>query len=110
MSVLEILGQSHDGDSLWISLDGDEFDVTPSELAVARRIEQRGYKQPTLHGRPVDGTQIRTLINAMDASQPYWPPVLCEEGDCGTEAVISIEGRKLCHGHAQGYTAREEGQ
>jgi hypothetical protein len=109
MTVLEILGQDWSRDYLWISLDGsDEFEVTPNDLAIARRSVQRGYSA-RLRGHWLDESQITDLIKAMDAPQPYWPPVLCEDGDCGAEAVTNIEGRKVCHGHAAGYTAREEG-
>ena len=110
MTTMEILGQDHAGDSLWVHWsDGDEFEVTPVDLAIARRSVARGYSA-FLHGRWLDESEVTTLIAAMDAPQRFWPPVICREGDCGAEASVRIEGEPYCHGHAQGYTAREEGQ
>ena len=108
---MEIHGQDHSGDFLWVSLEGREVDVTPADLARARRSIQRGYSgRARIHGCWLDEEQVTTLIRAMDAPQPYWPPVLCEDGDCGTEASETVEGRKVCHGHGLGFTAREDEQ
>lgn len=109
MSTLEILGQGMTGDYLWINLNGYELDVSPAELAIARRSVQRGYSA-RLHGCWLDESQLDTLIKAMDSPQPFWPPMLCEDGECGTEASVRVDGRLYCHGHAAGHTAREEGQ
>ena len=107
MTAMTILGQSHDGDNLWVSLDGDEFAVHPVDLAVARRSDDRGYSAQ-LFGHWVDTEQITTLINAMNAPQPLYPTVACKY--CGIDASVLIEDEPYCHPHAQGYTAREEGQ
>ena len=115
MTTLEILGKDWTGDGLWVRFDDPadpdthEVDVVPVDLAVARRSVQRGYSA-RLHGHWLDESQLDTLIAAMDAPQRFWPPVICREGDCGAEASVRIEGEPYCHGHAQGYTAREEGQ
>ena len=107
MTTMEILGQSHDGNSLWVSIDGDEFDITAPELAVVRRSIQRGYAARYITHR-LDESQVTALIQAMDAPQRFWPPVICREGDCGAEASVRIGGEPYCHGHAQGFTARED--
>lgn len=108
MNTLEILGQSYNGDALWVRIDDDdEFDVTPVELAVARRSVQRGYSG-RLHGHWIDESQLDTLINAMNAPQPLYPPIPCRF--CGVDASVLIEDEPYCHAHAAGYTAREERQ
>lgn len=111
MTTMEIHGQDRSGDFLWVSLDDDEIPLTPIRLAIARQSVQRGYRAQ-IRGHWLDESQVTALIEAMDAPRPYRPPVLCEEpgANCGVEAVTTVEGRKVCHGHAAGYTAREEGQ
>jgi hypothetical protein len=114
MTTMEILGQDWSDDSLWVALrddDGfeDEFEVHEFDLDVMQRSVNRGYSA-RLFGRWLDETQVRTLANAILAPQRFWPPVICREGGCGAEASVRIEGEPYCHGHAQGWTAREEGQ
>ena len=107
MTVMEIHGQDHSGDFLWVSLDDHEVAVTPIRLALARRTVQRGYSAQ-LHGHWLDESQVTDLIAAMDAPQPLYPTVACKY--CGTDASVLIEDEPYCHAHAQGHTAREEGQ
>ena len=122
MTVMEILGQDWSGNSLWVAFrdpapTGYEsanvadkvVEVHPFDLEVMQRSVDRGYSA-RLFGRWLDETQVRTLANAILAPQRFWPPVICREGDCGAEASVRIKGEPYCHGHAQGCTAREEGQ
>lgn len=109
MTVMEIHGQDHTGDFLWVNLEGREVDVTPADLARARRSIQRGYSgRARIHGCWLDEEQVSLLIKAMDAPQALYPTVACKY--CGTDASELIEDEPYCHGHAQGHTAREEGQ
>jgi hypothetical protein len=114
MTPMTILGQDWSGNSLWVALrddDGfeDEYEVHEFDLDVMQRDVNRGYSA-RLFGRRLHTLQVRALADAILAPQRFWPPVICREGDCGAEASVRIEGEPYCHGHAAGFTAREEGQ
>jgi hypothetical protein len=98
MSTLEILGNSHDGHTLWVRLDDDEFNVTVPELAVMRHeVAEHGEvwirTQPRRH-ITLDESQVTALINAMNAPQPLWPPITCRY--CDTDASRLIKGHPHC--------------
>ena len=114
MTPMTILGQDWSGNSLWVAFTDDdgaeeEFEVHPFDLEVLQRSTDRGYS-PRLFGHWLHKTQVRALANAILAPQRFWPPVICRERGCDAEASVRIEGVPYCHGHAQGWTAREEGQ
>ena len=114
MTAMTILGQDWSGNSLWVAFTDDDgvedpVEINTYELEVLQRSTDRGYS-PCLHGHWLHDIQVRALANAILAPQRFWPPVICREGDCGAEASVRIEGEPYCHPHAQGYTAREEGQ
>ena len=101
MTTLEILGRDHTNESLlWVRFDDDEVAVSDIALAVARRTLQHGEYEPMLRGHPVDETQITTLVAALYAPQPFWPPVVCRVGGCGTEAVVLVDEVPYCHTHS----------
>jgi hypothetical protein len=110
---MEILGQDWSGNSLWVRFanqaDEVELQVHSYDLELMLRDIDRGYTA-RLAGERLDEPMVRTIANAILAPQRFWPPVICREADCGAEASVRIEGEPYCHGHAQGYTAREEGQ
>jgi hypothetical protein len=108
---MTILGQDWSGNSLWVRFDDEDEDleVHPIDVDVIQRQLDRGYS-PRLFGHWLHNIQVRALANAILAPQRFWPPVICREGGCGAEASVRIEGEPYCHGHAQGYTAREERQ
>jgi hypothetical protein len=111
MTPMTILGQDWSGNSLWVRFDDEDEDleVHPIDVDVIQRQLDRGYS-PRLHGHWLHKIQVRALADAILAPQRFWPLVICREGDCGAEASVRIEGVPYCHGHAAGFTVREEGQ
>src|SRR4030095_8275404 len=100
VSTLEILGRSHDGDSLWFRVDGEDCDVTVPELANWRNtVAAQGWVTVAAIGDYLAESQVTTLINAMNAPQFLWPPVPCR--GCGVDASVMIEGDPYCEGHAR---------
>ena len=78
---LTILGRSHDGETIW-------FDAGQGE-------------------QELDESQALTLAAAFAAPHPLYPLVQCFCGDA--DAVQFVDGRPVCHGHAQAYAIAEEG-
>ena len=105
--TLTILGRTADGFYLCWEVQ-QETGTTTLDLAELR---QAVVASPTgtveFEGNTLDESMVTELIEA-DArdDSPIWPVTPC--ADCGTDAVVEIEGRPLCAGHAAGFGAREQ--
>jgi len=89
------------GSDVWADINADLVCLSIFDLRVMRN-KARDNGTATYAGTTFDESDVTALIQALTG------PHLDDCADCEGPALINIEGRIVCPGHAAGYTEAEE--
>lgn len=93
--------QGAHGNNVWIEAWGDLHSLSANDLAAMRdTVRMEGVARRW--GREFDESDVTALIQALTG------PQLDDCADCEGPALVNIEGRLVCPGHANGYGIAEQ--